>query len=183
MILRKLPFASLRITATLVSAVAMLAGCASAPTNPEVPAAIRVSDNQHVAAVFAAKGVQIYECNPDANNPAHYVWTFKSPRADLLDGGGKIVGHHFAGPTWESDDHSAVVGQVRASDPGPDASAIPWLLLTGNPRGSAGVFSGISAIQRIHTTGGKPGPTGCDAAHANYRIEVPYTADYYFYRG
>lgn len=166
-----------------VTVALALSACASAPQKPDVPVAIRVSQNQTVSSVFSAKGVQIYECSLDPSNPGHYAWTFKAPRADLLDSGGKIVGHHFAGPTWESDDHSSIVGRLKASDPGPDTSAIPWLLLDGNPNGGAGVFSAVTAIQRLYTVGGQPGPNGCDSAHASYRIEVPYSAQYYFYQG
>ena len=45
------------------------------------------------------------------------AWAFREPIATLFQDG-KTVGRHYAGPTWELSDGSAVVGKVAASAPG-----------------------------------------------------------------
>jgi hypothetical protein len=42
-------------------------------------------------------------------------WVFVAPRADLFGADFTVVGNHFGGPTWASNDSSAVVGQLVAS--------------------------------------------------------------------
>jgi hypothetical protein len=76
-----------------------------------------------------ATDVQIYECNASKTDPTRFEWVFKAPEADLFDSVGRKIGKHYAGPTWESNDGSKVQGEVKARDDGPDANAIPWLLL------------------------------------------------------
>ena len=39
----------------------------------------------------------------------------------------------------------------------------------------------MTAIQRVHTHGGKAPAEGCDAAHNGAETKSSYTADYYFY--
>jgi len=42
---------------------------------------------------------------------------------------------------------------------------------------------GTTFIQRLNTTGGlPPAASECDATTVGTRAEVPYTADYYFWR-
>ena len=40
----------------------------------------------------------------------------------------------------------------------------------------------VTSIQRLSTTGGKAPASGCDAAHIGAEVEIPYTADYFFYQ-
>ena len=67
-----------------------------------------------------------------------------------------------------------------------DATAIPWLLLSAastaaGPDGDRLVHT--TYIQRIATTGGLAPPAAeCTAATAGTVAEVPYTADYYFWK-
>ena len=111
------------------SLVAVLLGLAA----PEVGAASMVLDNLKVPATQTlsletrATGVQIYDCKPNKDDPTRFEWVFKAPEADLFDPAGTKIGKHYAGPTWESNDGSKVVGEVKARDDGPDANAIPWL--------------------------------------------------------
>ena len=65
-------------------------------------------------------------------------------------------------------------------------SAIPWLLLrtvstTPGPDGGDRLTH-TTYIQRVNTTGGLAPASGCDAAALGAASNVPYTADYYFYK-
>src|ERR1700740_1851314 len=97
---------------------------------PQAPEILRVPDEQRVLLKALAKGVQNYECKATAADPGKFDWTFKAPEADLTNKHGKKIGKHYAGPTWEANDGSKVVGEVKARDDGPAATAIPWLLLS-----------------------------------------------------
>jgi hypothetical protein len=74
-----------------------------------------------------AEGAQLYECKPDAGNRPEagaLTWQFREPIATLiLDG--KSVGRHYAGPSWEYFDGSAVKGKVTASAPGANVERYP----------------------------------------------------------
>jgi hypothetical protein len=124
-----------------------------------------------------ATGVQIYVCGARRGDPSKYEWTLKAPEAEPHDSSGKRIGKHYAGPTWESNDGSKVVGEVKARDNGPDSNAIPWLLLTAKSTSGNGVFTRTNSIQRIDTIGGKAPSGGCDATwrERNYvcRIRLP----------
>lgn len=111
-------------------------------------------------------------------------------RADLFGDNGQLIITHFAGPTWQAKDGSNVVGQrvngVTVDGVTVDATAIPWLLLSAKstaagPDGDRLVNT--SYIQRVNTTGGlAPAATECTTATAGKVAEVPYTADYYFWK-
>ena len=118
-------------------------------------------------------GDQIYLCGGS--------WTLKAPDAKLVSSENKMVGRHFAGPTWEWSDKSAVTGKVTATEPSPAADSIPWLLLTVVRHEGNGFFSRVTSIQRIKTKGGKAPASGCDAAHSGMERRVAYEADYVFY--
>jgi hypothetical protein len=88
------------------------------------------------------------------------------------------VGTHFAGPTWESNSGSKVVGQRLAACT-PDPNSIPWLLLAAASTRGPGVFDGVTFVQRVNTVGGKaPSAPG---ANVGDEVQVPYTAEYSFY--
>ena len=160
-----------------------VAGCASnRVVPPDVPASLRPPPGQSAFLEALAKGVQIYECAAKPDAPSAFAWTFRAPEAALTDREGRPIGKHYAGPTWESIDRSTVVGEVAARDPGPDGSAIPWLLLTAKATSGTGDFGGIKSIQRVRTTGGVAPARPCTSANAKQVVRVPYTATYYFYR-
>jgi len=165
------------------SLVALLAGSARslAVDPPDAPEALRPPADQVVALEALADGVQIYECSAGKDQPARFEWVFQAPEAELSDRTGRKIGKHYAGPTWESTDGSAVVGEMKARDAGTDPNAIPWLLLTAKSNSGTGVFSQVKSIQRLRTVGGKApsGPCGADNAKAVAR--VPYKAVYYFF--
>src|SRR5262245_54136233 len=166
-----------------VSVVALLSGCASSPAvgPPDAPEALRPPGDQVLALEALATGVQIYECAANQDQPPRFEWVFKAPEAELFDRADRKIGKHYAGPTWESTDGSAVVGELKARDAGPDPSAIPWLLLNAKSTSGDGVFSQIKSIQRLQTVGGKAPSQPCSRDNAQQVARVPYKATYYFY--
>ena len=168
----------------LAASLAGLGGCASQPpiAVPTVPASLRAPAGQTAFLAARASGVQIYDCKPKADAPSGFEWVFRAPEAALTDLDGHPIGKHYAGPTWESTDGSRVVGELRARDPGPNPSAIPWLLLARKSTTGMGVFGPTTSIQRLSTEGGTAPPQPCDSAGAGQVARVPYTATYYFYR-
>src|SRR5262249_47684332 len=97
--------------------------------------------------------------------------------ADAGDNG--AVGTHYAGPTWETNSSSKVVGMVLERCT-PDPDAIPWLLLEAVFDEGPGILARVTFIQRVNTLGGKaptdPGNVPGELAR------VPYAAEYFFYR-
>lgn len=165
------------------SVVALLAGWAMSygGTVPSVPDSLKVPATQTLLLGTRASGVQIYDCKPSRDDPTRLEWVFRAPEADLFDAAGTRIGKHYAGPTWEANDGSTVVGEVKAHDDGPDANAIPWLLLTAKSTSGAGVLGRTAGVQRLQTAGGKAPAGGCSPAHAGAEARVPYSAMYYFY--
>jgi hypothetical protein len=169
-----------------ILSVALLAvsGCVSAPriAPPEVPPTLLASSGEVVFLEAQASGVQVYDCASKPGPPLSYEWTFRGPEAALVDASGRSLGKHYAGPTWQSNDGSSVVGEVTSRASGSGANAIPWLLLRAKATTGSGVFSATTSIQRVRTAGGVAPPTACSAANASQVARVPYTATYYFYR-
>ena len=165
------------------SLVALLAGCATSTigTAPTVPDSLRVPATQTLSLEAHATGVQIYDCKPGKDDPARFEWVFRAPEADLFDAAGKKIGKHYAGPTWESNDGSKVVGEVKARDDGPDVNAIPWLLLSAKSTSGVGVLGQTVSVQRLQTIGGKAPAGGCSQTQAGTEVRVPYSSAYYFY--
>jgi hypothetical protein len=168
-----------------ISFFVFLAACATLKQAkvPETPDALKAPVTQVVSLEARGTGVQIYECQATSGDPARFEWVFKAPEAQLFDATGKKIGRHYAGPSWESNDGSKVVGEVVARDPGPDPGAIPWLLLAAKSTSGNGVFGQIQSIQRLDTSGGKAPEGGCDQAQSGTEARVPYKATYYFYTG
>lgn len=163
--------------------VALLAGCDTPKvgTGPKVPDNLRIPAMQRLSLKTRATGVQIYDCKPGKDDPARFEWVFRAPEAKLFDAAGRRIGKHYAGPTWESNDGSQVVGEVKARDDAPDVDAIPWLLMSAKSTSGAGVLGQTVAIQRVQTVGGKAPVSGCSEAQAGKEARVPYSAMYYFY--
>jgi len=151
---------------------------AGAVGGQHVSQALQVPANEQLVAQVHAKGEQIYSCKVDG---AQSGWTLKAPEAQLFDKDGKAFGKHFAGPSWEANDGSRMVGKAAANVPSPDADAIPWLLVKVVIHEGTGVLTQVTSIQRINTKGGKAPASGCDAGHAGQEVRVPYSADYLFF--
>ena len=107
-------------------------------------------------------------------------WEFVAPAARLFADAeyhGE-VGIHYAGPTWESHSGGKVIASRRKAAPRSDRDCLAAAPdgLTEGP----GIFDRVTYIQRVNTSGGLP-PTG-PGPFIGAEEEVPYTAEYYFYR-
>jgi hypothetical protein len=139
-----------------------------------VPDAV-IAPGQALVATLHAEGAQIYECKADGSGKLS--WQFREPIATLI-GGGRTIGRHYAGPSWELVDGSAVVAKVAGRAPGATPNDIPLLKLDVTQQKGNGQLSGIATIQRLNTKGGAAeGP--CE--RAGTLLSVPYSADYAFY--
>ena len=166
-----------------VAAVLLVSPVAQAgPEAPDVPGAIGVEPGHKVFLVGHAVGVQIYTC---AATSTGFAWGLVAPRADLFDAKGKLLATHFGGPTWQARDGSTVVGQ-RVDGVNVDPAAIDWLLLSARST-SVGTdgdrLTATTFIQRTNTTGGRaPAASTCNSGTVGTTAEVPYTADYHFWK-
>jgi len=165
-------------------AVLGVCGCSvMGPSPPDVPGGLKVPADQELFLEALASGAQVYECVPKSGQAGVYEWTFRAPEAKLTSSLlGSDLGKHYAGPTWEAPDGSRVLGEVKERAPGPDATAIPWLVLNAKSTFGKGVFTQTRSIQRVATKGGITPTESCSVANANQFVRVPYTATYYFYR-
>jgi Protein of unknown function (DUF3455) len=141
----------------------------------QMPAAIAAPEATPIVTLHA-EGAQIYQCK--AGSDGKLAWAFREPIATLI-ADGQTVGRHYAGPTWEHADGSAVTGKVVANAPGATTNDIAWLKLEVVGRRGSGALGAASVVQRINTSGGALSGA-CDAAGA-WR-SVPYSADYVFLR-
>jgi len=140
---------------------------------PEVPDDIAVEEGNKVHFHGYAIGFQIYTWDGSS-------WGTAVPDATLFDADGNIVATHFAGPTWQSNSGSKVVGRVIQPTVTVDTNAIPWVRLQAVTAEGPGIFAETTFIQRVNTTGGKA--PSVDGAFVGQVAEVPYTADYFFYK-
>jgi hypothetical protein len=156
------------------SAVTMLNN-ENGPALPEGCSSIAVEAGHKLAFHTYAKGFQIYRWNGVS-------WSFVAPEATLYAEPGYFgeVGIHGMGPHWTSKSGSRVeAARVPGTGCRPDPTAIEWLLLQQTKAVGPGIFGNITLIQRTNTTGGLA-PT--EPGELNELREVPYTAEYYFYR-
>jgi len=171
------------LLATAIAGLAVFSAAASArPADPVVPEKIRVEDGHKPYLLAHAVGVQIYRCAATPDGPK---WRLLAPRADLYGDNGQLVATHSAGPTWQARDGSYVKAQ-RVDGETVDRTAIQWLLLKATTK-AAGAdgdrLAGTTFIQRINTVGGlEPAAADCDAGAVGSQQEVPYTADYRFWK-
>src|SRR3954471_20010699 len=97
------------IAAVLCLLVAAGCGSSRALIAPGAPPALKVAPNEALFLEAFATGVQIYQCRAGE-------WSLQAPQAELADREGKKLGTHYAGPTWEANDGSKVVGEVKARE-------------------------------------------------------------------
>ena len=161
---------------TALASLILLGSLAGAPAAEKtLPDAIAAPGETMVLSTHA-EGAQIYDCK--AGPDGKLAWAFREPIATLL-ADGKTIGRHYAGPSWEYSDGSAVTGKAAGNAPGASPNDIPWLKLEVVSRRGSGILSNVTTVQRINTSGGKL-EGACDKAGA-YR-SVPYSADYVFLR-
>lgn len=168
------------LAALAVLALAPIPGAQASNDNraPDLPSPLcdrlQVLPGNKVAFHVYALGVQIYRWN--GTN-----WDFVAPSARLFadpEYHGE-VGIHYAGPTWESNSGGKVIAS-RLESCAPDPTAIAWLLLQTVSTEGPGIFDPVTYIHRVNTAGGLP-PTA-PGPYIGAEEEVPYTAEYYFYR-
>jgi hypothetical protein len=185
-----------------VSAAAAQGAITSAEV-PPVPPVLEVPSGHELYLAGYAEGTQNYVCLPAKKSVR---WQFLGPQATLFSTrrGGvwqQITTHFLSGnpaeaatarPTWQhSLDSSRVWGRALAASSDAnyvEAGAIPWLLVeavgTADGPAGGGALAQTTFIQRLNTSGGIAPATGCsDASHIGTFALVPYTTDYFFYRG
>ena len=165
----------LRVIARAILFIMVVSG----QPKPATPKTLNPPMDEKLVLQAHATGDQIYVCKVDPNN--EFGWMWQAPEATLFDSDDKPVGRHFAGPTWQWSDGSAVKAKLTASSPSPESDSIPWLLLTAIEHKGSGAMRSVASIQRLHTIGGKAPASGCDAAHGGSTTRSHYAADYYFY--
>jgi len=158
-----------------LTAFLLAASLVDATAQKALPEAI-AAPGETAMLTLHAEGAQVYECKSSGDGAL--AWVFREPIATLF-ADGKTIGRHYAGPTWEYSDGSAVVGQVAGTSPGQVAMDIPWLKLGVTSRRGNGTLSPATTVQRINTVGGKL--NGACYKAGTYE-SVPYSADYVFLR-
>ncbi len=177
-------------TALALSAVAVLAACASGPApmmakpfmQDALPATVQVPAGNKVFMETVGVGEITYECRAKANMAGQFEWVFVGPDARLMDRSGKQVGKYYGPPaTWESMDGSKLTGAQVAVAPAA-AGSIPLQLVKANPAMGMGAVTGTTYIQRVATQGGVAPAMACDAAGMGKKQIVKYQADYIFWK-
>ncbi len=170
-------------------------------TPPPVPANLEVPAGATAFLVGHAVGTQNYICLPSGTGFKFILFT---PQATLFDDHEKQIITHYFSPnlspiqleirgtiraTWQdSKDTSTVWAKLHQNGAATvDPNAIPWLLLdvVGAQDGPTGgdTLTDTTFVQRLNTSGGLA-PSGCDSlADVGKEAFVPYTADYFFYKG
>src|SRR5215470_7580952 len=149
---------ALKTSLVVLSLVISLGIASAAETLPDAIAAPGLTPVLTAHAV----GQQVYECKAGADGKL--VWTFREPQASLMVDD-KLIGKHYAGPTWELEGGSAVVGKAVGNAPGKTANDIAWLKLEATSHKGSGTLAEVTTVQRINTVRG-----------------MPYAADYIFLR-
>jgi FtsP/CotA-like multicopper oxidase with cupredoxin domain len=163
------------VTATTARGVLPVADVSDGNRLPDLTACPQLAAPVGSTLVLHAFGIgfQIYHWNGTS-------WGAATPSATIFAdaGGNGQIATHFAGPSWQSNSGSKVVGTVinRCT---PDAASIAWLSLSAVPTGN-GLFAKVTFIQRLNTVGGNSPST--DGAVVGQEARIPYTADYLFYQ-
>jgi hypothetical protein len=140
---------------------------------PEVPQEIAVNSTNKVHFHGFGIGFQVYTWDGSS-------WGTAVPDATLYDSDGNVVAKHFAGPSWQSNSGSLVVGAVDTKIT-VKQDAIPWVRLIAVHTEGPGIFADTTFIQRVNTVGGKaPEAPGLVVGQV---AKSAYTADYFFFRG
>jgi len=146
-----------------------------------VPSTLKPAADQTIKGKYNAVGVQVYVCTPTATSSTP-SYVLVNPQANLMNDGGCLQGTHFIGPTWQGQDGSTVVG-AKVAGATVDATALPWLLIKATSHADdSGFFKDVTTIQRLATVGGNAPATGCDATTVGTILQVPYSAEYVFYK-
>ena len=162
----------------LLTTLAALALTASVASAQPVPDRIQVPAGNEPYMQAHAIGAQVYACTATADGPK---WQFVEPQAILYDDHARLIGIHFAGPTWQTRDGSQVKA-AKVDGVAVDPTAIPWLLLKQTST-TPGRLAATTYVQRLNTRGGlEPAASKCSTATVGNERKVLYTADYRFWR-
>ena len=164
---------TMRPFALVIAATSFCTGQAFAQMSSKIPAAV-AAPGAKVVVTYHGVGAQIYECKAGKNGKP--AWVFREPIAALIYDG-KTVGRHYAGPTWENNDSSKIVGKVIGKAPGTTSSDIAWLKLRVVKHQGRGIFSKVNTVQRLDTHGG--GLSGSCNKAGEFK-SVAYSATYVF---
>jgi hypothetical protein len=149
-----------------------------------VPPEIAVASDQHIVLDAHGVGFQIYECA--VSDGGKRRWAFHAPAALLLDEEASVVASHFGGidaglppgAYWMSTrDGSRVHGGKAVSAPNP--GAIPLLRLEALDVAGDGIFTPVTFIHRLDTSGGVAPSGSCP--RIGELLPVFYEARYVFY--
>ena len=149
---------------------AITAGGSMAAWSQQTGQSIGVPAGAGLILEATGEGAQVYTCKDSR-------WVLKAPDAKLIGAGGKVIGRHFAGPTWRLNDGSEVKGKLIASQPAPDGKSVAWLLVGAVPGTGSGRFAEVAYIRRTETSGGAAPKEACTSGE----LPVSYTAKYSFY--
>lgn len=192
------PIATLAALAAALSLSLAQPSRADGVTPPPVPANIQVPSGNTAYFVGHAVGTQDYVCLPSSTG---FKFTLFTPQATLFNDREKQLATHYFSPnpyeagktraTWQARDTSTIWGSVEDTSSDPNfvqPGAIAWLRLkvVGAQEGPSGgdTLTETTYVQRLNTTGGVAPPVGCgSAADVGNQAFVPYTADYFFYKG
>jgi len=160
-------------------------------TIPTVPSGIAAPAGVALVGGYHAVGEQIYTCTAGADGGAG-SWVNTAVATLYGDNCSVAANHTFApGPTWAAVPDGSTIMATRVNgvaapvaDGGDGGvTAIAWVLLRAVSNTGEGIFTNVTYVHRIDTTGGV-GPSGaCDVGDAGPAQRVPYTATYYFYTG
>lgn len=160
--------------AGLLAAAVVAGSGGSAAALSKAPPALDPPAGNVLSAVFAAKGVQIYQCTAGA-------WAFVEPAASLTGRSWRPAGRHdvihFRGPSWQSTEDGSLV-EARAVANSPVPGSIPELLLQATRNRGDGVFGSTTYIQRLATKGGVAPAGACVDGTVT---AIPYSAEYRFF--
>lgn len=151
----------------------------SPPTG--IAAGITVSADEAADFMLRAEGVHVFECKPLTTNANRFAWSFTAPDVTLYDAG-RAVARHAADNQFEAiADRSTVSAAIRARQDG-GANNLPWLLMRAQSTPDAGLFAGVTSVQRVNTAGGVAPDSGCDGNNVGKEARSAFRADYYFYK-
>jgi FtsP/CotA-like multicopper oxidase with cupredoxin domain len=146
---------------------------------PETPKELIPPGQNEAVISFAAEGVQKYQCRAQGTG---FAWVLTGPDARLYNGDNQLVGHHYAGPTWEYQDGSKVTATVMRHVPSENPKSVDQLLLKVEPHAGSGLFASVAYVLRLRTVGGAAPTDPCVNEKVGHAVDIEYSAEYVFYR-
>jgi hypothetical protein len=166
-------------TALVVLFLAATATQPAAAQDAPPAAAILPPAGNVLAYSLLAEGDRIYACEAGAGG--QFGWVNRGPDAVLNNRLGDQVGGLSSGPTWSASDGSSMRGDMRQSMEAPRGRSTPWQLLQASSRSSSGIFSSVSYVQEVQTSGGTPPQEPCTQSQSGQERRVEFTALYHFF--